>query len=1087
MKNINKIVIFILLGMVTTFNLQAEIITHNGFTYGTVTSPYTGRVWLDRNLGASQVCTAYSDSACYGDYYQWGRGTDGHEKADSSITSTQATDVINVNNAGKFITSSSSYVYDWAKDADSDGSIRSAKWNPCPSGYRIPTIDELLAENISGRADAYSKLKLPSAGYRYNDSGSLYLQGSNGYLWSSSLNGSVSRYLYFGSSRASSYGGSRVNGFSVRCIKDNTPQNQLPTSNAGADQTTYKGNPVTLSASNSTDSDGNITAYLWSENGTVLSSDVNFTKYDFSVGVHTITLKVTDDDNASSEANVTVTINDFPQENIYANGTFTNSIDYLNTKRVYTFTLDEKSQVNIKTSSDVMQVGAWVIDANNTKISRLSNWEAGDKNQFAYEGILEAGMYRVEFFPQDYGNNGIFSFTFDTKAYSTLMQNPWTINIPKNITIANNEIVNIGLDIQANYGVSLNSKNLEISSNDLPNGFSIIKTADRYNEKQTFSLEGKIETTDNFAITLHITDGNITREHIINFSVQNIIIDGIIGDGIGEKMVIKQDENNVTKPFKVAFNIRGVDENDVESVVCLFRETPILSKEIFSKTYYRENDNFYGKYICDIGERAFTRGASSSEDFMNKLVAIDDTERFLIVVINLKDGTTIKKRILQTIPIEKFGGYIRIREWTERTLHYDSSMRGNIYIYKKDGSYLSYSNQDIKGKEFLIDYGDEVRLDKGRWTIEVDNHEFFVNTELAKCGGVSFKATEDIVNNDILLNLGYISMGEGLELYAQTLHNEKVSGLVKTINILSKAGSIWTKATNLDDECQDPFDTNAIAAIRGTTFKMTLTDSGVDYDLYEGAIDINDSGKIAKLKTMQSYKSDTSIMKRIVDFSVPLPVKTYFDNTSLYQADLNTTVSKLDITTNRDDASYILVGDNVRFGGGRLNSINNITEGNYTLKFLPVLWNKKPSDINITFDAQNIKENITSTYQKIVDVVVNGVNQDRVVDINISKANIKIDQLEDASIFAITTLGDKNSSINFSTLDSTINVDVNGTTVANIPLATNVKIAIAKDGQVKPTISGALLPKEDFPLGTEVKIIDNKVRFIIPMNQTLEF
>ena len=31
-------------------------ITHNGVTYGFVTSPYTGKVWLDRNLGAARVC-----------------------------------------------------------------------------------------------------------------------------------------------------------------------------------------------------------------------------------------------------------------------------------------------------------------------------------------------------------------------------------------------------------------------------------------------------------------------------------------------------------------------------------------------------------------------------------------------------------------------------------------------------------------------------------------------------------------------------------------------------------------------------------------------------------------------------------------------------------------------------------------------------------------------------------------------------------------------------------------------------------------------------------------------------------------------
>jgi hypothetical protein len=49
-----------------------------GLTYRLITSPNPPhRVWLDRNLGASQVCTSVTDTACYGDLYQWGRAKDG--------------------------------------------------------------------------------------------------------------------------------------------------------------------------------------------------------------------------------------------------------------------------------------------------------------------------------------------------------------------------------------------------------------------------------------------------------------------------------------------------------------------------------------------------------------------------------------------------------------------------------------------------------------------------------------------------------------------------------------------------------------------------------------------------------------------------------------------------------------------------------------------------------------------------------------------------------------------------------------------------------------------------------------------------
>ncbi|MEA2018242.1 MAG: hypothetical protein U9N59_07325, partial [Campylobacterota bacterium] len=42
--------------------------TNNNFTYSTITSSVTGKIWMDRNLGASRACTSFDDTQCYGDY-----------------------------------------------------------------------------------------------------------------------------------------------------------------------------------------------------------------------------------------------------------------------------------------------------------------------------------------------------------------------------------------------------------------------------------------------------------------------------------------------------------------------------------------------------------------------------------------------------------------------------------------------------------------------------------------------------------------------------------------------------------------------------------------------------------------------------------------------------------------------------------------------------------------------------------------------------------------------------------------------------------------------------------------------------------
>ena len=208
-------------------------IIHNGTSYGIVNSPYTGRIWLDRNLGAPQVCTSFNDPFCYGDYYQWGRNFDGHQESNSSTTATQATDVTTVGH-GDFITSSGTYSYDWARAIDGTGTTRSIKWSAtdgssvCPIGFRVPTRAEYEAElfdvgsaEITNNTDAFdSFLKFPSAGYRDNISGALTAHGSWGFMWASSVYSSTSYHVRFVSNDAYTSLNFRANGLSIRCIKD---------------------------------------------------------------------------------------------------------------------------------------------------------------------------------------------------------------------------------------------------------------------------------------------------------------------------------------------------------------------------------------------------------------------------------------------------------------------------------------------------------------------------------------------------------------------------------------------------------------------------------------------------------------------------------------------------------------------------------------------------------------------------------------------------------------------------------------------------------------------------------------------------
>ena len=212
----------------TETETTAASITHNGTTYGFVTSPYTGKVWLDRNLGAAQVCTSFDDTACYGDYYQWGRNFDGHEDSMSGTTTTQATDVTSVGH-GDFIINDNGR-RDWAS-VDATGATRMANWSKtdgssvCPVGFRVPSFEELKAETldngVTNRDTAFSNfLALPSAGYRYSGLGTFSRQGLRGYVWTSSVNGSYSYFVGLDSDILGFRNGIRASAISVRCLKD---------------------------------------------------------------------------------------------------------------------------------------------------------------------------------------------------------------------------------------------------------------------------------------------------------------------------------------------------------------------------------------------------------------------------------------------------------------------------------------------------------------------------------------------------------------------------------------------------------------------------------------------------------------------------------------------------------------------------------------------------------------------------------------------------------------------------------------------------------------------------------------------------
>jgi uncharacterized protein (TIGR02145 family) len=191
-------------------------------TYGTATNipGELTKCWITSNLGADHQATALYDAteASAGWYWQFNR-MQGFKLSDNGITRTPNSIWITyINETSDWITAN----------------------DPCflelGSGWRIPTISEWAnVDASSGWTDWNgpwnSALKIHTAGFLYNNSGSLSSRGSSGHYWSSMHYDETIGYVWvFDPTTCDLFTTYKGSGFSLRCLKETCSLPNAPTS-----------------------------------------------------------------------------------------------------------------------------------------------------------------------------------------------------------------------------------------------------------------------------------------------------------------------------------------------------------------------------------------------------------------------------------------------------------------------------------------------------------------------------------------------------------------------------------------------------------------------------------------------------------------------------------------------------------------------------------------------------------------------------------------------------------------------------------------------------------------------------------------
>ena len=656
-------------------------------------------------------------------------------------------------------------------------------------------------------------------------------------------------------------------------------------------------------------------------------------------------------------------------------------------EKVYKFTLLEEVNIIIDAgeTTDVALRG-YVYDANGTKVSSIADWSKGKNNQLKIEKVLDAGEYVLKVFASADGD-----FSMEVKTYVVDPDTAWSAVVKSQYTIHKNKLFTKTFRIEQNTH-DANYENLIVTvdgSNDVHLDVQKKDEKGADLEEYRYKLVGTL--TDSTDITLNIADSS--QSFSISLPVRLKVGDFEIKAVFPNNPMIIANGDDITYPLSVAFDAI-VPSGSTVKPTCRITVPWDGSTKTIDLPARQIGDNLQ-RYKCgmyDHDGNAYYLSVVAHMDEISLDIGFEDIEspyETVTAPVFKRDMVTAKATL----------EYMHEYEAEALVHSEDTYVIVNQRIYSANAAsipdiiYLGGENALHGTRKFNKD---TVFLQGGIWKLTYGGHEVIIETHLdvlLGLGRVSSQLAFTVDgSSDITQNSDVVKFIIDPESTYRML--VKKSPVISRMRRFLSSGQLWQMASTLHssnihiDECEIPnsplsvaqalsFDShpcvqmnadgnNILAGVRGTTFTIEKKkNKPLVFNLIEGEIELSSTsleGNIT-LHDMESLDLNQTVKTSInTNVLTPLQEK-YLEDTSLNTADENTSIGSISITTNLSNASYMLVGDNVQAGNGKVSVFENVTEGSYDLQFLPVLGFVTPDNIKIILSKVNLDKQYAVVYK----------------------------------------------------------------------------------------------------------------------------